>query len=1068
MSHGGESAAWDFFVSYTEVDRSWAEWVAWELEAAGYSVVVQAWDILTGDNWPARVDEAVRRSAHTVAVVSPDYLASEWGAVERLAALRADPSGHGRKLLPVRVGAARDDGLLGSVVDVTLVGVAEQIARERLLAAARAVRSGERAKPANRPPFPPAGTVPPVEASRFPGRPSGIWRMPWPRNPNFVGRASELAALRHRLAYGSGAVPVLPQALHGMGGVGKTQLVVEYAYRYGRSYDVVWWVDAEQPALIVAGLAGLAERLGVAVEGKAEDSADAAVESLRRAEQHAAWLVIVDNAAGPDVLPDMPVLRALLSAAGGAGGHVVLTSRDSRWSGVATPIDVSVLPREEAARLVRSRAAGLDEVASLAVADAVDGLPLALEQAGAWLAETGMPADVYERELRSRAQTVMSHGAPAGREPVATTWTVTLHRLDDPTAVALAQLWAHFGPEPIPVDLIRADVAELLPDELRPAAIDPFRYSATVGKLVRLALVRSVGGTVVMHRLVQAVLRDETDSERRDILRNAAHRLLAAAHPADRTVPRGWQRLAQIYPHLTATNLIVCSDDAARDLVVSTIWYLRRIGDHRSGRALAEQTCRAWSATAGEAHRHTLAARAELAATLRELMDYVGARTLEEQILTYRRELLGDDHPATLEAMTQLATTLWALGDYPAAQLLEEQLLERRTELLGDDHPNTLDAAAELATTLREAGDYIAARRYEERILARRLELLGEDHPDTLKAAANLATTLLEIGDYTGALALERWVLDRRRELLGEDHPDTLKATTEIAGTVRTEGDYRTALQLAERVLERCEQLLGENHPDTLEAVVNLAEITREIGNYAAATRLGQRVLDRRRELLGPDHPRTLAAMVNLAVTLRDAADYAGARELEQHVFDRRRELLGPDHPDTLDAMAAMAVISRWAADYAGARELEQHVLDRERELFGPDHTRTLAAMASLAVTVWNAGDYAGARELEQEVLDRRRELLGPDDPRTLDAMADVAVTVRNAGDYTGARELEQEVLDRRRELFGPDHTRTLDAMADLAVTLWSAADYAGARELEQEVLDRRRELFGPDHTRTL
>ncbi|MDT3440750.1 FxSxx-COOH system tetratricopeptide repeat protein, partial [Pseudofrankia sp. BMG5.37] len=760
--------------------------------------------------------------------------------------------------------------------------------------------------------------------------------------------------MRQRLTRGTGTVPVLPQALHGLGGVGKTQLVVEYAYRYAPSYDVVWWVGAEQSALIIASLAGLAERLGIAVPGKAEDSAAAAVESLRRAERQAAWLVVVDNAAGPDMLPESPVLRALLSAAGGAdGGHVIVTSRDSRWSEVATPIDVSVLPRAEAAQLIRNRAVELNEAEALAVADAVDGLPLALEQAGAWLAETGMPADVYERELRSRARKVMRHGAPAGREPVATTWTVTLHRLDDPAAVALAQLWANFGPEPIPLDLIRPNVAELLPAELQSIVVDPFKYAETVGKLARLALVRSVGGTVVMHRLVQAVLRDETPSGRRDDLRNTVHRLLAAARPVDRTVPSGWGRLAQIYPHLIATDLITCADDAARDLVISMIWYLRRIGDHRNGRSLAQQTSRQWAIAVGEDHRYTLAAQAELAATLRELTDYAGARAIEERIFTWRREILGDDHPETLEAAAQLAKTLWALGDYPAAQFLEEQLLARREDLLGDDHLHTLEAAAELAATLREAGNYVAARQHEERVLTRRLEILGEDHPDTLKAATNLATTLLEIGDYSSALALERQVFDRRRELLGEDHLDTLKATAEIAGAVRTGGDYHTALQLAERVLEGCRKILGENHPDTLEAAANLAEIVREIGSYETARELEQRVLARRRELLGPDHPRTLAAMANLAVTLWWAADYDGAQVLERQVADRRRELLGPDHPDTLVAMADLAATLRSAADYQGAQALERQVLDRRRELLGPDHPRTLAAMANLAVTLW-------------------------------------------------------------------------------------------------------------------
>jgi hypothetical protein len=248
------SKAWDFFVSYTQADRGWAEWIAWELESAGFAVVIQAWDMQPGDNWVHRVDEACELAAHTVAVVSGSYLRSEWGRVEQLAAIWRDPLGKHRKLIPVRVSDCALPGLLGSISVIDVFDADEATARERLVAAARSARGHWRGKPARRPSFPSTAPGAGIEARRFPGQPPAVWQVPFPRNPGFTGRDRELAVLRGRLASGQETAAAVPQVVHGLGGVGKTQLVLEYAYRYASDYDLIWWLPAEQPSLMTASL----------------------------------------------------------------------------------------------------------------------------------------------------------------------------------------------------------------------------------------------------------------------------------------------------------------------------------------------------------------------------------------------------------------------------------------------------------------------------------------------------------------------------------------------------------------------------------------------------------------------------------------------------------------------------------------------------------------------------------------------------------------------------------------------------------------------------------------------
>ncbi|WP_232425053.1 FxSxx-COOH system tetratricopeptide repeat protein [Pseudofrankia inefficax] len=693
-----------------------------------------------------------------------------------------------------------------------------------------------------------------------------VWEVGWPRNPLFTGRDAELAVLRAELV-GSGAAAVLPVALHGLGGVGKTQMAAEYCYRFGREYDLVWWVAAEEPATTLAGLVWLAERIGVAVAGAAEESVRALVALLGSGTRFARWLLVLDNAGAPGDL------FGLLRAASASGGHVLVTSRDHRWSGVAQSVRVDVLPSMDAVALLRARVPGIGDRDAARIAESLGNLPLAVEQAGAFLAETSMRPGEYAGLLSTELQQLMSRGAPEGVRPVAATWTVTLHQLEDPTAVMLARLWAHFGPEPIPLDLVRPQVAVLLPAPLDRASADRIGWAETVGRLLALALVRRTddNDAVVMHRLAGAVLREDTPADLRPVLRTAARRLLAHGRPDAWDRPDAWPRFALLYAHASAVELVDDDDPDSRAMISRLTRYLLSRGDLPSSRALAERALSRNREILGEDHPDTLTSAANLASTLGELGqgDYAAARELAEDVLARRRQVLGEDHPDTLTAMADLAVTLRSLGDYAAARGLAQDVLARRREVLGEDHPDTLTAGAGLAATLRELRDYSAARALEENVLARRREVLGEDHPEVLTAAGNLAATLGELGDWSAARRLAEVVLARRREILGENHPDTLYAAGNLAVILWAMGGYAAARELEEGVLARRREILGENHPHTLRAAGNLAVTLWSTGHYAAARRLGEATLARSREVVGSGHPITLVVAMHLATAVR-------------------------------------------------------------------------------------------------------------------------------------------------------------------------------------------------------
>ncbi len=638
---GDGGAGLDFFVSYTWSDQRWAEWIGWVLEDAGYRVVMQAWDFGPGSHFVAEMHHAVRRAARTVAVMSAAYQASTFAAEEWQAAWVTDPGGRARRLLVLRVEDCPRDGLLRQLVSVDLFGVDRGTTRSRLLAAVQ----GDRLKPDVEPVFPSAGLAGRGEPAL--PRPPEVWGMPWPRNPNFVGRVAELAVLRGRVRGGSGTAVVLPQALHGLGGVGKTQMAVEYAYRHVADYELVWWVPAEQPPLVIAALAELAARLGVAVTGEARDSAEAVLEVLRQGHRFTRWLVIADNAG------EVSDLSGLLTAASD-NGHVLITSRDPGWSEAARTVEVDVLTRLEAVALLRARAPRLTSVEAEQVAGLLGDLPLAVEQAGAWLASSGMSAADYIDAVEHRTGEILAEGKPRGYPaPVAATWTVALDVLDE-TAVWLLRMWAFMGPEPIPADLINADTAQVLPPQLAPLG-DPLLRGRTLATLVRLGLVRLVDNGVVLHRLVQAVLRDHTPVADRDVIRAGVHRVLAAGAPDDTDDPVGWGRWAVLYPHALAVRIVEGHHDGIRELTLGLCDYLRSSGNYPASLALAREAHRYWSQALGGDHPDTITAAANLAATLRSLGEYPAAREMEQDVLARYREVLGEDHPSTITAAANLA-----------------------------------------------------------------------------------------------------------------------------------------------------------------------------------------------------------------------------------------------------------------------------------------------------------------------------------------------------------------------------------------------------------------------------
>ena len=642
-----------------------------------------------------------------------------------------------------------------------------------------------------------------------------MWNIP-ARNPAFTGRDDLLAAVQARLQAGHAAVV---QALYGMGGVGKTQLAAEYAHRFAGSYDLAWWINAEQDGLIGDQVVSLGLGLGCVPAGAGTEAVRAAV--LAELRQRDRWLLIFDNAQAPaDVAPWLP----------GGGGHVLITSRQRGWDEVATPIEVDVLTRAESIELLRRRVPRLTETDADRLAAELGDLPLAIAQAAGFIADTGTLASQYLGLLQTRAGQLLDRGAP-GSYPrsLAAATALIADRLSghDPAAAELASLCAFLAPEPIPEYLFTGAVG-VLPGELAARAADPLAWRQTLANVSRQSLARVDHRGLQMHRLTQAILRDRLTPARAAATRRCTEAILAASDPGDPPDPGTWARWAQLMPHVLAADLAATDNPALRELVRRACWYLIERGDARTARDLMSNLRQQW------------------------------------------RDRLGADHQHTLMAAHYLAWALWELGRYAESRDLNQDTLERHRSVLGEDHPDTLNSAHNLAMDLRNAGRRAGGPRP------------GPRHPGPLSPLAGPGSPQhIALREQPGRRPARAWrgagrprpgpghagAPPPRPRPRSPRHPELRPQPSHgPANAGRRAGGPRPGPGHAGAPPPRPRPQIT---PRPSNPPSNLAADLRALGEARAARDLDQDTLERRRHVLGHDHPDTLSSAHNLAAELR-------------------------------------------------------------------------------------------------------------------------------------------------------------------------------------------------------
>ncbi|MBN1173204.1 MAG: hypothetical protein JXA67_13605 [Micromonosporaceae bacterium] len=814
-----------------------------------------------------------------------------------------------------------------------------------------------------------------------------IWGSVPFRNPNFTGRDSLLRRLRDELARHQKA-SVLPQTLHGYGGVGKTQLAIEYAHRYGDLYTLVWWVPAERRTEALASLAELGERLGLPASQDKQQHARTVLNALG-ATQHR-WLLVYDNAEQPE---------EIISLVPSAGGHVILTSRNSDWATRWNAIEVDVFKRIESIELLGKRDTRITREAANALAEKLGDLPLALEQAVNFQIATGMPVEEYLDLFDERVRDLLNEGKPSDYHTTTTAFLSLAFdslREASPAAAELLDLFAYLGPEPISAGVLRNGRSADLSAPLRKALRDPIQMNRIIRDLPRygLAKVDPKGQKIQVHRLVQAVLRTELDEDRSVQSLENVRNLLGVASPSRPDDRDTWEEHAELGPHIAPADLIHSNGEEARLVVLDQARYLFQIGDYASSRDLAQAMVDAWSKSRAEGglgpdHEQTLLACRHLANALRMVGEYSTARELDEQAFQLLRAnpLFGDDHEHTVGVALGLGFDRSLANDLDGALRSDEENLERSIRVYGADHEYTFHAKMNVAATLRQLGRFQESYEISVDVVQAHRDEFGATHARTFWRICEHVLDLYGLGRYREALAaqLENWQI--AAEVLKPHSREYLLGEHNIAIALRKTGDHHGALLRARNNYLAFDTHFGKEHEYTLAAGMTYANSLRAAGHLAEARSAASEAVEGYHKKFGSDHRLSLVAHVNQGIILRLLGERRAAFELERDTYQTLLAMLGERHPYTLCAAInhASGLLAHHRVEES--RALTERTLEISREVRGEEHPDTLACALDAALDAQSAAGDAAAQQRLDATLDTLERVLGRNHPDTIDAI---------------------------------------------------------------------------------
>ena len=764
-------------------------------------------------------------------------------------------------------------------------------------------------------------------------RPLPLWNVPYWRNLFFTGREAVLTDLER--AFVSREVPLQVQTLSGLAGVGKTQVAVEYAYRYVNHYQAVLWLHADSPEILRSSFVELAEVLDL--PEKSEASQPLIVKAVKRwLQQNTRWLLVVDN------LEDIDLLRDLVPSP--HSGHILVTTRSHRTGPIAHRVDLEPMPTDDGALLLLRRAKLLlpavplndasetDRAVASKIAQAVHGLPLALDQAGAYIEETGRGLSDYASLYQQRSAPLLKRRGASGHDPpesVATTFSLSFEKLKtlNPPAIELLELCAFLHPDAIPEEMIISG-ASALPPLLQTAASDPIEFDRAIEDLLKFSLIQrqSEGNILIVHRLVQIVVKETMSEERQREYGEQVVRLLNTVFPYAEysTWPPCQRYLLQAQ---TVAKLI--EEENIR--LPEAAQLLCHLGGYLHQRALYD-----------EAERVLLPS------------------------LEMEEALGGEEHPALIDILDTLAKLYFLQGRYSQAEPLSLRSLALGERLLGREHPDIAYSLNRLGLIYRRQGRYSEAEPLLLRALALRQKAFGQADSDVVSSMDSLALLYRQQGKYEQAEALYKEILAIRQATLDPHHPALAGTLNNLARFYGRQGKYEQAEPLIEQAVKIYEQVFGQDHPKFANILDTLAEIYQEQGKYAQAEPLYQTIFSVAHKRLGSEHPQLVEYSNHLARLSFLQGKYSEAEATASRALTLGEKILGPKHHDVGTSLNMLADISKAQEKYSEAEAFYAQALKVREQVLAPNDIDTAITLENYADLLQMTGRHMEAEDLRK------------------------------------------------------------------------------------------------------
>jgi tetratricopeptide (TPR) repeat protein/DNA-binding XRE family transcriptional regulator len=763
---------------------------------------------------------------------------------------------------------------------------------------------------------------PPARALEKPGEDHPLWTVPYARNPYFIGREDLFSRLAQLFPTSQAQVfhqVSLPPslALTGLGGIGKTQMALEYAYRVHEQQPTahILWITAASEETILTSFVTIAHLLPDMVGGYHTDQQRLVTAVRRWLEQcPSPWLLVVDDA------NDLPLLQSYLPLYG--NGKILMTTRASAVGLLAVPLAVDDLLPEEGVRFLLRRThrfidASTEELSQVRqIVEALSYFPLALDQAGAYIEETGCHFATYLQLYQEHRQQLLARrGITSTHYPhsVATTWSLSFQYLkhQNPAAVLLLRLCAFLAPEHIPEELLTQGAAHW-PPPLQKAVADPFAFNQMLQALLAFSLVKRLSSQqlVSLHRLVQTVQIEQMElDEQREWVVCVVH-ALHTLFPSTPTDPATWPLCQRYLEQAQACAVLIghyhLRIPEAADLLDRTGSYFREMGFYRLGASLLQQALDLRELLLGTEHLATTESLNNLGLVYFRQGKYAQAQPLLERALHIREQHLGNQHLATAQSLNNLGLVYFYQGKYTQAQPLFQHALALAEELLGPDDEKTATCLENLGDLSREQGQYELSEHYFLRARMIVEERLAADHPLRVYVLTGLSRLFLIQEKDAEAEALIQCLLAIHERLWQTEHPQMSEPLYGLATLYARQGKHREAELLFQQALAIWGQ---QAHPDRARALAGLATLYSRQGKYGEAEPLLRQALAIDEHYLGKDHPETANALSNWADMYACQGQYQKAQALYQRALRIREHALGSDHTKTRETQQQVAAM---------------------------------------------------------------------------------------------------------------------------------------------------------------